>query len=472
MMKDSLNSEQTKIFEYIVNKVNQNDWKDCVIEKSSKYSEFTNNKVMVLQGFAGVGKTFLLQAIDEELKQKCAYLAPTNKAKKVLQEKIIFNNVTTIHKALGLVPDKEKKLKSTGNFQVDWNTSQVVFIDESSMLSPELYSHLFGTLNILFEKNIKDRPFIVFVGDPAQILPVETDNSSNNKTEQEIITKVFRDDFPLKCLKLETIVRQAEGNPIIDLASKIRKTGFKITDCNYPTNIRVIKASDIKAQSWVKIIEQIKFNNSIYAAYTNSAVENVNRFIQKLLYPESNGWFEQGQKVIAGEAIKNAATGQIVFDNGDELEIETIFKDRLYERFGASKNILGYTTSWQEFDDNEQIIDNPGYEVAQMRLRNPDTGEVAICGVCTQKGLLQREKFLNRLAKFKMWKNFYAEKEMTADIRLPYAMTCHKLQGSTYNNVYIDLEDILTKSKSFETNKLLYVAVTRARHNVVLIQKQ
>ena len=42
-----------------------------------------------------------------------------------------------------------------------------------------------------------------------------------------------------------------------------------------------------------------------------------------------------------------------------------------------------------------------------------------------------------------------------------YALTVHKSQGSTYDNVYLEYSNILSNSKDFEKHKLLYTAITR-----------
>lgn len=54
------------------------------------------------------------------------------------------------------------------------------------------------------------------------------------------------------------------------------------------------------------------------------------------------------------------------------------------------------------------------------------------------------------------------------DLRPPYACTVHKSQGSTYDNVYIDLNDFKTIRDLSQLAKLLYVAMSRARHKIYL----
>lgn len=63
---------------------------------------------------------------------------------------------------------------------------------------------------------------------------------------------------------------------------------------------------------------------------------------------------------------------------------------------------------------------------------------------------------------FKAWKKL---KYLTYDINYAYAMTTHKSQGSTYKNVFLDGEDIMS---SPQWASLMYVALTRASNNVYI----
>lgn len=66
----------------------------------------------------------------------------------------------------------------------------------------------------------------------------------------------------------------------------------------------------------------------------------------------------------------------------------------------------------------------------------------------------------------KAWTSFYHFKESYCSFSLGYASTVHKSQGSTYDNVFLDLPDI-NKCRDFETlTRLKYVAASRARGEI------
>ena len=76
------------------------------------------------------------------------------------------------------------------------------------------------------------------------------------------------------------------------------------------------------------------------------------------------------------------------------------------------------------------------------------------------------KKTVNPKERREKWKEFFNFKNSILDIRDIYASTVHSAQGSTYRNVYIDLRDLWTCPNKRELQRLLYVAVSRAKENV------
>ena len=52
------------------------------------------------------------------------------------------------------------------------------------------------------------------------------------------------------------------------------------------------------------------------------------------------------------------------------------------------------------------------------------------------------------------------------DLRFPYASTIHKAQGSTFDEVLIDLGSFRVCDDPDVAARLLYVAISRAKHRV------
>ena len=68
----------------------------------------------------------------------------------------------------------------------------------------------------------------------------------------------------------------------------------------------------------------------------------------------------------------------------------------------------------------------------------------------------------------RLWDFYYFQFiDQFADIIYGYAITTHKSQGSTYQNVYIDMSDIIHNNPNHKnSHQCLYTAVTRASEKI------
>ena len=63
---------------------------------------------------------------------------------------------------------------------------------------------------------------------------------------------------------------------------------------------------------------------------------------------------------------------------------------------------------------------------------------------------------------------FEFKNDTFCDLRPIHSSTVHKAQGSTYQTVYVDLTDIGRNTRKDVLLRLLYVALTRSRGDVVV----
>jgi hypothetical protein len=68
----------------------------------------------------------------------------------------------------------------------------------------------------------------------------------------------------------------------------------------------------------------------------------------------------------------------------------------------------------------------------------------------------------------KLWSVYFNLKNTIPDLRQRDAATVHKSQGSTYENVFIDLGNISTCHNPAQVARMLYVAFTRPRSRIFL----
>lgn len=69
----------------------------------------------------------------------------------------------------------------------------------------------------------------------------------------------------------------------------------------------------------------------------------------------------------------------------------------------------------------------------------------------------------------KLWKKFWEHKDLFHEVKYAYALTTHRAQGSTYENVWIDTGDILLNRNRLEAFQCLYTACSRPTTRLYLM---
>lgn len=188
-----LNTDQQQVLSQII------DW---LREEPSPY--------LAVGGYAGTGKTTLIAYLRKEMARsdkfkhkKVAFCCYTGKATAVLRQKLSEadallkgDSCSTIHSLIYTPVVEEGHI-------AEWTRSpsiacDLVIVDEGSMVNEVIWRDL-----------LSYRKPILVVGDHGQLPPVE---GRFNLMESP-------------ALRLEHIVRQAEGNPIITLSKRVREGG-------------------------------------------------------------------------------------------------------------------------------------------------------------------------------------------------------------------------------------------------------
>ena len=385
-------------------------------------------QVFVLSGYSGCGKSTLVRTIIDEVPGfiRAAKLidpstkdytieltATTNKAAENLGQ-ITGHMAGTIHSFLGLRVNTDYKTGVTtltprrGAMPLE---GYLLFIDEASYVDKQLLQMIFQ-----LTRDCK----IVFIGDPAQLTPVKATS-----------TPVF--DAKFTGAMLSTVVRQAEGNPIVDLSTKFRHTvntgeffSFK-PDGNAVVYLQRDQFNQAIEQEFTRA--DWKYQDSKVLAWTNKCVIGYNHFVRNLIKGDPH--FQTGDYAVVNSFI---TLGQGKSFKTDELVCIT----------GISGEIMQH--------------DVPG------RWYTIDNGPTAFMPThLSDKNRRIREAKAN---------NEYmlvAEIESTwIDLRAAYACTINKAQGSTFDRVFIDLDDIRRCNSGDQIARMLYVGVSRARHQVFL----
>ena len=428
----------------------------------------------LLRGYAGTGKTFLVGQImlwynRNNPSKTIAVTAPTHKAVKVLRSMIpseVSNYIArTTHSLLNLeefidgygnIGYKERG----GNNQKD-NTEDVslVIVDEASMLEDYIFNLLWQRSFTLISLNpIK----ILFVGDPAQIPPV-------NKKESMPFNVAYQKKYNIKLSTLRHIVRQVEDSSIILLSKEVRKDlnlkSYVSVDClkEHRKN-KDVSFIDFKDEEnlhlWMENIflskhfkEDVNYGKII--AWRNATVKAFNNYIRTLLYDTEDHIVIGERIVLNAPLIKDK---KVLLPNNTEL----IIKDyTIQDTKVKGKKIFYYNlTVLKEGCDDEE------YSIDVIHEDSLDLFDAILQGL-KNKALEQNNQKLEAKS---LWRKWYSVKKRFIDINYNYAVTAHKSQGSTYTNALVIENDIHQNKNILERNHIKYTAFTRPSKHLVIVR--
>ncbi|MDR5839301.1 AAA family ATPase [Caballeronia sp. LZ034LL] len=396
---------------------------------------FGKEKELCISGPGGVGKTFLMaHLIDEVMPQyqkmcdmmavKAEYVevvmtATTNKAAEVLAE-ATKRPTQTIHSFLGLVLKEDW---STGKMKLSqgkgWHIhhNKIIFIDEASMIDTPLRREILeGTHHCK----------IIYVGDASQLAPI-----------MEPLSPVYA-DTRLPFFELLEPMRTSipELQAVNAQIRKTVKTGVFNPIQAHPGIIDWLDGPQMEAEVNRTFAGQT--HEARILAYTNPRVLQYNSHIRDLRGLGAD--FTVGEFLVNNSAVIMSSNMMHV---EEEVEIKSI-------------------------ESSHEMIDLDGHaqlEVVRMDLQNRYNEVYRDVPVPVDRD--HYDRLLKYFKQQKLWRTFYQLKNGFPDLRQRDAATVHKAQGSTYETVFIDLEDLSTCRNPETAARLLYVAFSRARRRVV-----
>lgn len=413
----------------------------------------STEKVFLLKGYAGTGKTTLIKGIIEYLASKnrtTSLMAPTGRAAKVIEDKT-ESAASTIHRAIycfdELVEIENKTDKENDGYSLHYefklrldpgNIVPVIIVDEASMISNQ-YSEgeffRFGSgmlLNDLIAfSRIRESQLnsqIIFVGDPAQLPPVGM-NFSPALSEEYLEDKI---GLKIQYAELKEVKRQSEGNGILTAASRIRKSltsGF-YNDFNVSDNGKDL--FEIQPGRLVSTFLSMKGTKQIIA-FKNNTAKKLNEEIRFAKFGETK-IPQPGDIMISGKNNYKAGILNGEFAIVISASKETIIREVKFRRKGGKT--VSVNLEWRKIElmaDDKMIID--GYS-----LENYLHGEAYIKGD-EFRGLYV--DFKNRHPHLKKGKEEF-QLAIKNDpyfncllLKYGYAVTCHKAQGGEWNETIV-----------------------------------
>lgn len=338
-----------------------------------------------LFGFAGTGKTTIARELAAQNEGGVAYMAFTGKAALAMR-KNGCDGATTIHSAIYTpIPEPSGGVRFVLNPDGPAASASLIVIDECSMVDAALASDIlsFG------------KPILV-IGDPGQLPPVSGAGYFIDAAPDAMLTEIHR---------------QAEGNPIIQLATTIR-TGGALHHGDYGK---------------ARIIGRGVLSTGAVASF---------------------------DQVIVGRNVTRRSFNARIRAHLGRKSALPIATDRLV----CLRN-----------DKGKGIFNGGLFEVVERGTPRPTSPEVFPLKL-TSEDFSERKPFW-----VKVRQEFFTGGIEDVDYKLlrhtqhfdyGYALTCHKSQGSQWSNVLAYDESGVFRE---DAARWLYTAVTRAQERLTLV---
>jgi exodeoxyribonuclease-5 len=466
-----------------------NDQQKEVIKQIDDFINDPKEFAMTISGWAGTGKTTLMEIVNRRywMGHTVHFAATTHKAAGVLKEKV-GKKVFTVNSLFGIMIetdmegetyDVSKKARKMADDKVKPNS--IIIIDEASMLSIQNYKDV-----VL--KAMERKCKIIFIGDSAQLSPVNEDD----------ISVVFR-NTDHRIVELTKVMR-TDDNSILDESSSVRLNGgyTYVTHINEEGNgVKYINNTDVKEILNVidSHIDGLKDDPNFFRVltYTNANVEKLNMMIRKKLGYDGldpqpgeplmayGNWGYMGMGV-------SGAIYQIV--NSEAYNCKSIINE--YDE--DISDMITYTNEGRLDDYNIHIIDIDVEDslgniinVPLIDVKNNEHNREIVVALAYEKvhqwgkyreseDKMERVKCLekiNAIDEFLFVNDNVYDKYGTLIqakmIDYGYAHTIHKSQGSTFTHVLINDDDISRCMDKNVRRQLRYVAVTRAQKSANII---
>ena len=428
----------------------------------------SSEKIFVLRGYAGTGKTSLVSALVKtlgEVGRKCVLLAPTGRAAKVFS---LYSHhpAYTIHRRIYRQRVFSGDME---NFTLNTNLHrQTLFIvDEASMIANEgLSGASFGTGRLLDDliEYVYSVPgcSLMLVGDTAQLPPVGEEQSP-------ALSVPVLQGYGLEVIEclLTQVVRQAADSGILYNATLLRHSIMKDACFGLPS-VRIGKFPDVKVIQGGDLIEAISdsydkvgMDETIIICRSNKRANLYNRGIRNtILYREDELNAGDVLMVAKNNYFWGADCKELDFiANGDVAVVRRVRRVREMYGFRFADVVLRFP----DYDDLELevtlLLDTLHTDFPSLPR---EQGEKLFEAVFEDYAHLSSKR--ERIKKIKEDPYYNA-----LQVKYAYAVTCHKAQGGQWQRVFLDQGYLTDEMVSPDYYRWLYTAFTRATETLYLV---
>ena len=404
-----------------------------IIELQRKYPE--GGGICVIGGYAGTGKTTLIQTLQEEHGDDLLVVTPTGKAAVRVRE-AAGARAQTIHRWLYAVMEDEK----TG--ALNWQTREmgtverpgcgVLGVDEASMVGFEMFRDLYRFTREM-ELNL------VLIGDGFQLPPVESDVRFKDFS-------VFSPELPADYkVQLTEIVRQALDSPIVRCSRDIREG-------RWPEEA-LGQLPTVSANNLISEMTRVWEGEGATICHRNTTRHTLNSSIREARGLPAN----QLQRREPLLVTQNNYRMEVY--NGEVVDVDTLYGPLNTDSIPVTDRFRG-ASCYVNF--------------IQVGVRSPVLGpkKAVVCdrevfGTLGDVGPHRARRECTYLLDSMRHGGEDEEADMPVYLHsnLGYTLTCHKSQGSEFPEALVIVEDSV-RLNTPEGRRWAYTAITRAKKRI------
>lgn len=458
--------------------------KKARLEKSQVLRELAQARLSVLIGGAGTGKTTLLSilcSIPSICQGGVLLLAPTGKARVKMMTAMSERGVKATAKTVAqfLLPS-EHFVYSTMKYRLRNKTAEnvpaTVIIDESSMLTEEMFAALLEAL--------ADAQRIIFVGDPNQLPPIGT-----GRPFVDLVCNLSK-DIPLSRFprvgksfgELKTTRRQKDASEKIrddiEFAKWFKSNSEDLDDDifvrleqNTANNHIVLKKWTTNAELEEAIFESLKEELCL------DSVDDVVNFNLSLGSTQPNAKYKsqyfnvgcakcaENWQILA--PVKNMPYGVLNLNHLIQKKYRGAFTELANQKWRKIPNRMGP----ESIVYGDKVIcvkndrDRKAYPSKPDNLDFVANGEIGIAMAAWGITKFLNVEYSSQPGVTYGYPVGNASDENESILELAYALTVHKSQGSEFKKVIL----VINEPCNLLSRELLYTAVTRQVDKLVIL---
>jgi hypothetical protein len=439
-----------------------------------------NHQVFMLRGYAGTGKTTLLQQLAMKLKQDrkvFELLAPTGRAAVVLRARTGLET-KTIHSALYHFNDVEGEpddrieipsMDAYGQMRLiftmrmpESDEKKIFIVDEASMVGDEntdgnSYAH-FGSGHLLTDLlTLVGKNKLILAGDPCQLPPIGMDTSP--ALDEYWFRRQGRN---AESVELTQILRQKEASPILRIATRLRRLHEQPGDYRFvklpageSQSVSILPYESMKS-AYVEHLLRHGHDDTIAICHSNTNVADINKVVRMKKFGQSPPSLTIDEVLMVtqnnyrvpltnGDFVKVTHVGAAVrHDSGIRFQ-EVVVKAMLS---GEEHQVLLCTEPLAAGQPNLRL-DQQRHLMIDFSKRMRKEGLRPKTDAYFEA--LQKDPYLNSLR-----------------ANYGYAVTCHKSQGGEWDTVFLFLNKSMYTLGRKGVLRWWYTGVTRARVTLIL----